>query len=127
MRTFEQFMEHVKHYNGLHYIYDPKVGYITWRYATGMNCEMLHIAVVEKRKGHGRTLYKRMVESTEAQEVKPYHSLFGYRLGSNEEARAFYDSLGFTQVNLGRCIYRDDDTVLMTVPYAELKKNLGVE
>ena len=67
-----------------------------------------------------------MVTKLVSEGREPYHSVVAYRLGSNKVASVFYASLGFTQVNLGRSVYRDDDTVVMWITWDDLKRNLGL-
>lgn len=127
MRTVEQFADRIAAYGPVEWIHDPNVGNIAWHLGTGDNVEMLFIEAKEVRKGHGTELYRRMCLRLIEEGKRPYHSVYGHRLGSNEAARAFYDSLGFTQLNIGRSIYGGDDCVVMWVEWKQLLRRLGIE
>ena len=122
MRTFTEFLERIREYHPLEYIYDPSLGYLAWRLGTGDNLEFLFIEVAEKRKHYGTELYRQMVKRLEESGRRPYYSVFGFVLGGNDGARTFYSALGFQEVNLGRSVYKNDDTVLVWIPYEKLKK-----
>lgn len=128
MRTLVQLSERIKDYRQAEFIYREGIGYIVWHLTTGDNIEMLFIEVEESQrgKGHATNLYRAMVQQIVDRGQVPYHSVIGYRLASNKGAELFYTSLGFTQVNLGQSIYRDDYTILMWVTWKDLVRNLGV-
>jgi ribosomal protein S18 acetylase RimI-like enzyme len=107
------------------YFYDPEMGYLVWRVSTGENVEMLFVEAATMNRGLGRKLYQRFVKILQGQDKEPYHSVFAFRLGSNEVAKRFYDKMEWTQVDLGQSIYRDDHTVLMWITWQDLIKNLG--
>jgi GNAT superfamily N-acetyltransferase len=126
MRTLEQLQQRLTHYGAAEYVYDPEVGYIAWHFGTGENLEPLFIEVAERRKGYGRELYRRMCRRLLAEGRPPYHSVFAYRLASNEDARLFYAALGFEQRDLGRSVYRGDGTVVMWITWDNLLRGLGL-
>ena len=129
MRTLTQLLDRISCYKQADFIYIDGIGYIVWHYTTGDNLEMLFIEVESRLRGigYGTQLYKYMVQKILDQGRPPYHSVIGYRLGSNKSAEAFYTQLGFTQVNLGQSIYRDDDTILMWVTWDNLLHVLGMD
>lgn len=126
MRTREEFLERIKGYDRVDYIYDADVGYLVFRIGTGDNVEALFLEVAEKRKGYGTELYRRMVQRMVERGEKPYHSVFAFRLTGNEEAKAFYDRLGWKQQDIGSSVYRSDGTTLMWIAWDDLCKRLGV-
>lgn len=124
MRSLESLKEKLKTYKEAEFIYDPSLGYIAWHYSTGDNIEVLYIEANVVGIGAGGTLYQRMIETLLERGEKSYHSVFGYRLASNETARKFYHKLGWTQVNLGQSIYAGDDTVVMWITWEKLLERL---
>ncbi len=127
MKTYEQFSGKLAPYRGVEHIYDPLVGNIAWRAATGGNLEVLFFEAAERGKGHGKELYRRMVQRIIATETVPFHSAIGFRLASNVAAERFYAKLGFQQVDLGQSVYRDDGTVIMWITWEGLVRVLGVD
>lgn len=127
MRTLEQIKDRHGYYGAAEYLYIKDVGYIVWHFSTGENLEPLFIEVAEKRKGYGTELYRRMVLKLIADGRRPYHSVFAYRLTDNKEAEGFYNGLGFTQIDLGNCIYKDRGTTLMWSTWDNLIEQLEIE
>jgi len=128
MRSRDQLLDRLDLYDEADFIYKDGIGYIAWHFSTGDNLEMLFIEVHEDQrgKGHATQLFRDMVKSIITEDRVPYHSVFGYRLASNKVAEVFYNTLGWTQVNLGRCIYSGDDTVLMWTTWENLLNKLGM-
>jgi hypothetical protein len=124
MRTKEQLEERMRAYHDLEYVYLDNIGYIVWHYSTGDNIEILFL---EATFGFGLHMYKRFIDALLQRNEKPYHTVFAFRLGSNEIAGRFYEKFGWTQVNLGRSIYRDDDTVMVWITWQDLLRRLGYE
>ena len=124
MRTLEQFLERLRPYRGVSYVYRPCIGYVAWRVATGENLEILFIRAAESGKGHGGRVLREMVTQITLAGPEPYHSVFAYRLASNADAERFYCRLGFHEIALGQSIYRDDGTVLVWIPWSELIERL---
>ena len=127
MRTLEELTKKLRLYNDAEIIYEPPLGYIVWHYSTGDNIEVLYIEALMPGTGAGVILYQRMVKQLQNKNEKPYHSVFGFRLASNDCAGRFYDKLGWTQVNLGRSIYAGDETVLMWTTWDALVKKITFE
>ncbi len=125
MRSLEQLQSRLQCYRGVEYFYDPEMGYLVWRVSTGENVEMLFVEAITLGQGLGRKLYQRFVKVLQEQGKEPYHSVFAFRLDSNEAAKKFYNKIGWTQISLGQSVYRDDDTVLMWITWEDLIKNLG--
>lgn len=119
MRTKEQVEDKVVTYmNDMDYIFSPK-GYIVWRRSTGDNYEILFIEVKKKGKGTATELVRMML-----QRIKPFHSVFVFRLKGNETAGHFYRHLGFKETEI-KGLYKGDDAVLGVANYKVLKKLLG--
>ena len=127
MRTLDQLQQRLAGYGAAKFIHANGKGLIAWHTSTGDNLEVLFIEVAEPGKGTGLWLYRLMVDRILEEGSKPYHSVFAYRLGSNQMAARFYEKLGWQQVNLGRSIYRDDDTVLVWTTWDQLVQNLGMD
>lgn len=113
MRTRKEFLKRIEGYKGIEYIY-TKNGYIAWQLSTGENIEIMFIEVREIRKGHGQELMRKMVAK-----VKPFHSIFVFRLASNEIAGNFYRKLGFKETII-KDLYRGQDAVLSVIPYEDI-------
>lgn len=117
MRSLAELRERLGRYDRAEYLYYPNLGYIAWHYSTGENIECLFLEAVP---GCGTLLYGRMASLLVSRNERPYNSTFAFCLGSNERARSFYRKLEFVQVDLGRSIYRDDDTVLNWIEWRHL-------
>lgn len=117
MRTEQELKERMSSYIGAEYIY-LDIGYIAWQVSTGENIEIIFIESKEIGHGFGKELIKKMVEK-----IKPYHSVFVFRLASNENAGKFYRSLGFRETTV-QGLYKDVDAVLGVVSYETLCQNL---
>ena len=89
MRTYREIIERLEDYEGAYLIHND-IGLIAWQVSTGENVELLFIEVAEQRKGYGTELVKRMCEK-----INPYNSVFVFTRSANEQAVAFYKSLGF--------------------------------
>lgn len=126
MRTFDEVYQRIRPYiQAVDVVYDRDVGYLVWHWTTGGNVEPLFIEVAEKRKGHGKELYRRMVRKILATGLVPFHSVVAWRLTDNEVAGKFYDSLGFKQTDLGEdSAYKDRGATVMTIPWETLVDNL---
>jgi ribosomal protein S18 acetylase RimI-like enzyme len=120
MRTLDELEEKLKPYQGCVTRYYPDLGYIVWREGTGNNLELLFIEVL--RTGAGALLIKEMVDELLRAGKEPYHSVFAFTLASNLKALVFYLKLGFRDIDLGRSIYRDEATVLLTTTWEDLVK-----
>lgn len=127
MRTLPELLERVRHYRDLRYLHKPHVGYVVWRVGTGDNLEIVFVRAAEPGHGYGKRMLREMVAAVTSVGPRPYHSVYAYRLRSNEQAGRFYRALGFREVDLGASVYRDDGTVLAWVPWAELVKNVRSE
>lgn len=114
--------EHIHPYRTVSYVADD-TGYVVWRAGTGGNCELLHLRTYQQRKGYGTALFRRMLEQLRAN--PPYHSVFGFCLGRNAAAQAFYAAQGFQLEQLGRSVYGGDCTVLFHAPLLSLLTRLG--
>jgi len=123
MRSLQELKNRLQQYRDVEYLYFDGVGYIAWHISTGENIETLFI---EATPGCGAWLYKKMAEHILETGKEPYHSVFCFRLGSNVKAQKFYDKMGWTQVDLGQSIYKDDTTVLMWITWSNLLINLRV-
>jgi GNAT superfamily N-acetyltransferase len=111
-------LERFKQYDGLRYYID-ETGYIAWQLSTGENVELMFIRVHTPGKGHGTELLKKMV-----QRIKPFNSVFVFRLASNESAGHFYRHHGFKET-LVSGLYKVD-AVLGVANYKELCEKLGI-
>jgi ribosomal protein S18 acetylase RimI-like enzyme len=120
MRTEEQLKERMKDYVGAKYIY-REYGYVAWQVSTGENIEIIFIEVNEKGRGYATKLITEMCTL-----IKPYHSVFVFRLKSNETAGHFYRKLGFTETVIPG-LYAGDDAVLGVVKYDDLCRNLSIK
>lgn len=123
MRTHAELLETLAVYRQ-DYVYDEEIGYLVWRTGTGNNLEALFIEVRAKGRGDGRVLYRRMVEKLLGSGERPYYSVFGFVLGSNERALGFYRRMGWAVVPLGRSVYMADETVLVWIAWDDLLKEL---
>ena len=121
MRTLEQCEAKLEKYGMAESLFFPGIGNISWHFSTGDNIEVLYL---EAQLGHGATMYCRMVKTILASGRLPYHSVFAYRLASNEMAAKFYAKLGWHQEDLGQSIYAGDRTVLMWITWKDLLLNL---
>ena len=117
MRSYLEITERLNDYRGPKLLYYPDVGFIAWQLSTGENVELLFIEV--KNPGHGQAtfLVKEMCK-----EIKPFNSVFVFRLASNETAGHFYRHLGFEE-QVVKGLYRED-AVLGVVSYKKLCQNL---
>lgn len=120
MRSLQDIESRVSQYKGAKLFFLEDLGYIAWQVSTGENIELLFIETSEPGKGHGIELMKRM-----CMEIKPYNSVFVFRLASNEVAGQFYRKLGFKEQNVSG-LYKVD-AVLGVVSYETLCKNLLIE
>lgn len=118
MRTLEELKNRMKDYRGAEYIYTDN-GYVAWQVSTGENVEIIFIEVSETRKGYATKLLKEFVKM-----IKPFNSVFVFRLASNEDAGFFYRSIGF-QETLVPNLYKGVDAVLGVVNYDTLCQNLS--
>lgn len=91
MKTKEQLIERLKQYKGIEYLYFD-YGYIAWQVSTGENVEIVFIETKEFRKGYGKKLIQEMCKR-----IKPFNSVFVFRMASNENAGKFYRGLGFKE------------------------------
>ena len=112
MKTLEELQPRFSLYKGLEYIYHD-YGYIAWQMSTGENVELVFIEVKEPGKGYGTRLVKEMVDR-----IKPFNSVFVFRLASNKPAGRFYRKLGFSD-SLVKGLYTTD-AVLGVVNYKKL-------
>lgn len=119
MRTFEELEARASQYDGVHYHYSDK-GYIAWQISTGENVEILFIEVSERRKGHATQLVREM-----CRRIKPFNSVFVFRLASNETAGHFYRHVGFEET-LIKGLYKGQDAVLGVANYETLCRNLSI-
>lgn len=118
MRTKEQLTTRMAGYTGAQYIYHD-YGYIAWQMSTGENIEIIFIEVKEKGRGYASKLVKEMCAH-----IKPYHSVFVFRLRSNETAGYFYRKIGFHETVIPG-LYASEDAVLGVVSYKELCQSLS--
>jgi hypothetical protein len=116
MRTHHELTERLKAYGDAEYVWTP-YGSIAWHLSTGENIEALFL---EAKPGYGRWMYRQMVEAIREDGGEPYHSVFAFRLTSNQKAKNFYAKMGWTQVDLGRSIYAGDETTLMWTTWDQL-------
>jgi hypothetical protein len=119
MRTSSELAERIERYHGLWYICREE-GSIVWHLSTGDNIEVLFI---EAQPGHGQEMLRRMAHAVEGMSEEPYHSVFAFCLAGNERGRRFWRDAGWREIELGRSIYRDDETVLFWIPWDELKRS----
>ena len=128
MRSLEELKTRLEDYGEAEVLYYPDVGYIAWHYGTGENIEMLFVEVAERGRGRGRWLYREMVSQVRSSpRRRPYHSVYAFRLTTNHDAERFYLKMGWTQKDLGRCIYGGGDTTLMWITWENLLENLREE
>lgn len=120
MRTKKEFIERLIPYKGCEYIYKEDIGYIAWQVSTGENVELMFIETKEKQLGFGKQLIAEMVSR-----IKPFNSVFVFRLASNEDAGKFYRALGF-QETLISGLYKVD-AVIGVVNYNTLCQNLLIK
>lgn len=120
MRTEKELKSRLCQYDGVKYLYND-TGYIAWQVSTGENVEIMFIEVVETRKGHATALMKELVKR-----IKPFNSVFVFRLASNEDAGYFYRSLGFEET-LIKGLYKGVDAVLGVVNYNTVCQNLSIK
>lgn len=83
-------------------------GFIEYRQGTGGNIEITQIRAYEKGKGTGKELIEKLIDKE-----NPYHSIYAFVLGSRTGAISFYEKCGFKKIELGKSIYKNDDTILM--------------
>jgi len=127
MRTLAELRKRIEAYGQAAYFYDPTIGCIVWHYSTGDNIEVLFIESAEEGQGNGRELYRRMAVYEISLNRHPYHSVFSFRLKSNDKAERFYDKFtGWHQIGLGKSIYGGEDTVLMWTTWNDLLEELGI-
>ncbi len=119
MRSNEALTQRIKRYDGASYLYIEDFGYVAWQYSTGENVEILFIEVKEPGRGHATGLVREMIKH-----IKPFNSVFVFRLASNETAGYFYRKLGFEET-LIKGLYKED-AVLGVVNYKELCQNLSI-
>lgn len=119
MRTEEQLIERMKDYVGAKYIY-KNYGYVAWQMSTGENVEIIFIEVKEKGKGGATQLLREMCA-----QIKPYHSVFVFRLASNDTAGHFYRKMGFEETVIPG-LYLTEDAVLGVISYKRLCQNLSI-
>lgn len=117
MRSHHEITEKLKPYVGYELRYKPGIGYIAWQESTGNNVELLFIEVLQPGNGHATELVKEM-----CREIKPFNSVFVFRLASNERAGHFYRKVGFKE-QLVSGLYKED-AVLGVANYEELCQNL---
>lgn len=110
----------MKDYRGAQYIYRD-YGYVAWQISTGENIEIIFIEVKEKGQGYASNLLREM-----CQLIKPYHSVFVFRLRSNDSAGCFYRKVGFKETIIPG-LYRGEEAVLGVVTYEELCRNLSIK
>ena len=118
MRTIKEVENRLRQYDGVHFLYNEK-GYIAWQVSTGENVELLFIEVSERRKGYATDLVREMCKR-----IKPYTSVFVFRLASNESAGHFYRHLGFVETPVSG-LYKVD-AVLGVINYEQLCRNLSI-
>lgn len=118
------FDEHVRKYMDTHYIDDPN-GYVVWRVGTGGNTELLHLKSFPTFKGHGKRLLKKMLK--ELLKDPPYHTVYGFCLGSNHNAMKFYAAVGFEITTIHRGVYKEGGAYLFSQEYDNLKEMHGVK
>jgi len=92
MRTKEELIKRIEQYKGIEYIYDER-GFLAWQLSTGENIEIVFIETAEHRKGYGTSLIRDMCKR-----IKPFNSVFVFRLAENEPAGQFYRKLGFKEI-----------------------------
>ena len=80
-----------------------------------LNLKIVFIETSEHRKGYGKELVREMCKR-----IKPYNSVFVFRLFSNEDAGAFYRTLGFKET-LITGLYKVP-AVLGVISFNELSK-----
>lgn len=111
-----------------HYFYSRDNGFIAWRMGTGLNIELLHIRAWELRKGSGRKLLYHMLNRLGTEpDMRPYHSVYGFTLVTNERAIEFYESMGFDIQHLYNTpgIYKDaESTVLFSQRFTTLLETM---
>lgn len=108
------------------YVVKTEHGYVTWRYGTGGNYEILHIKRRPGHKGEGKRLMRLMLR--EMLDEPPYDgrgTVFGFARGDNERALRFYAECGFDLFKV-RGVYSDGNAVLFTAPFVHLCAVLGV-
>lgn len=120
MRTHKELTDRLRQYVGAKYLYTD-FGYIAWQMSTGENVEIIFIEVEETRKGYATELLRLMCHV-----IKPYHSIFVFRLASNEDAGFFYRKVGFEET-LIKGLYKGVDAVLGVANYDTLCKNLLIK
>ena len=118
MRTEKELIDRLNFYSGAEYYYSD-IGYIAWQITTGENVELLFIESKESGKGYGTQLVREMCKR-----IKPYNSVFVFRLASNENAGTFYRYLGFNET-LIKGLYKVD-AVLGVANYKKLCENLMI-
>lgn len=118
MRTKQELEERLSQYKMANFIYSEDIGYIAWQISTGENIEILFIETKEHGIGYGKSIMKMFLEA-----VRPYHSVFVFRLAENEQAGFFYRKCGFKET-LVRELYKGGDAVLGVATYENLCKNL---
>lgn len=119
MRTYAELIDRIANYGDTKVYYVTDVGYVVYRIATGDNLEILFIESAVK--DGAVVALRRMIDILK---VKPYHSVFAFRLSGNERAAEFYRRLGFRMLRLGQSIYKDDETVLEWMPWDEFVTNI---
>lgn len=116
MRSQKELLKRLDSYKGFDYIYWKDKGYLAWHLSTGENYEMLFLEVKEKKKGIATQLFKEFVKKVEP----PFNSVFAFRRADNEEAKIFYNKLGFQQLEIPG-IYKEVNAVIMWIKFSKLK------
>ena len=127
MRTLEELRERLLNYGDAEYIHQPETGCIAWHFSTGDNIEVLFLESAVPGSGGGGMMFRAMAEHLLRLGRLPYHSVFAFRLTSNEQARRFYERFGWTQVDLGWSIYEGDETTIMWIAWKDLLRRLRIE
>ena len=102
----------------LHHI-DTAHGHLAYRWGTGDNVEITHLKVDQQFRGmgYGRQLLELLLR--ELQDCPPYATVYGFTLFENGEARAFYQSVGFT-TSLVAGVYDVGRAVVFSARYEDL-------
>lgn len=100
-----------------HDIYSDETGYVLWRRGTGDNVELTHLYAWPPRRGHGRRLLVRMLETLRTQ--PPYATVYGFTRYGHRGAQDFYAGVGFT-LSYVEGVYGEGYATLFSCRYDEL-------
>lgn len=107
-------------------IFDEKVGVIAWRRAPGNTVEGLEIEAAIPGFGQGVELFRRMIIQVQKSGKRPV-SMFGFHRQHNQDAKKFYKSMGWNQVDLGPFYGVTQPATFKWILWKDLEKRLHLD